>query len=428
MVYWSSLRGGTGTFPYVVTTCASCFSLLFQSIASLPNIISQAFKSLYYTFLTLQSGRLALGSQVLHNQQKENNDNEIRESNEQPEFLQHLPLCQLIWIARTEKLKPNTKGTVVFCHTSYNTLPGTNWAQSAIEHLLLTAKAHAIYLQQVPQNDGQTEAGTSTSTRPHAASLKRKASSASVRQSRARRINNRGNGDDENDGEDNPNPPNAPQNNQEDPAEPDSEKYFACHFFKLNPREYHRCGSKQLKTLDNVKQHLKRAHYTPGLHCRGCWAEFGDDQEALRIHANGECDQRQGPDTLYDEDMRLLSTERGSTDYDKWYQIWRQICEGHQEPDSPYIDMNAIDESGRLIGRDIQSRIMALLPSLCNRFEYQVAPELTTRIVNTLINETFSHPALFEYRHRRTFRPISATEPQSPSDFLPPLDPALFGN
>ncbi|KAM7217934.1 hypothetical protein V8F06_006617 [Rhypophila decipiens] len=427
MVYWSSLRGGTGTFPNVVTTCASSFSFLFQSMASLPNIISQAFKSLYYTFLTLQSGRLILGRQVLHSQQKEHNDNEIRESNQQTDFLRLLLLYQLIWIAQTERLKRGTTGTIVFCHTSYNTLPTTNWAQSAIEHLLLTAEAHAIYRQQAPQHGGQTEAGSSTNTRrPHAASLKRKASSASFRKSRARRTNNRGDGDDENDGEDNLNPPNAPQNNQEDPAEP--EKYFACHLFKLNPREYHRCGSKQLKTLDNVKQHLKRAHYRAGLHCRGCWAEFGDDHEALRIHGTGECDQRQGPDTLYDEDMRLLSTERGSTDYHKWYQIWRQICEGHQEPDSPYIDPNGIDESGRLIGRDIQARIMALLPSLRNRFESQVAPELTTRIVNTLINETFSHPALFEYRHRRTFRPISATEPQSPSDFLPPLDPALFGN
>ncbi|KAK4208577.1 hypothetical protein QBC37DRAFT_69679 [Rhypophila decipiens] len=454
MGYWFSLQGTTA-FPSVVSTCTNYFSFLLQWIASLPIIITRTFFSLYYTFLTLRSGQLAFQvKEVLYREGDQDSDRITQSS--QPTDLQPLSLTlHLIWIAQTEELKPNTTGTFVFCHTSYHSLRGTNSAQYPTEQLLL--KAHAIYPQQVPRNSGQTGASSSKNAPPtqSGAPQKRKANGAPSGRFKARKPRGNDNEDD------NPNPrdPNH-REDLDDQVVADTEKYFACHFFKLNPRKYHRCASKQLKTLDNLKQHIKRNHFSTYLHCRCCWEEFGDDQLALRNHASGDCEQRQGPDTLYQEDERLLETERGSSPREKWYEIWGKICEGHEAPDSPYTDPNTTDELGRLIEREIQSRMLApaQLDSVCNRFQYQVPPELTRRIVNTLINETFSHPTLFQNRHRRKFNPINVAQPTvnhqatadddggrqavlprspSPSDFLPApesyedllhLDPALFDN
>lgn len=62
-------------------------------------------------------------------------------------------------------------------------------------------------------------------------------------------------------------------------------RIFACQFYKFAPRRYSRCACKQLKSIDHLKQHLKRTHLSSELHCDRCWrTDFGGDQDALRHH------------------------------------------------------------------------------------------------------------------------------------------------
>ncbi|KAM7205159.1 hypothetical protein V8F20_003296 [Naviculisporaceae sp. PSN 640] len=434
------------TLPMVCLTCAHFSSLFFLWISSLPIIIPRALISLYYNILSLWRERLtvpkpAVCTQVLH---EISDEADIAE--DAPEPPNDLPVLRprLFLSSHTQRgpLDPFTinKLQVNFYQAHFDIHSRLPCAAKPIHfdiNQLLCEVLEATVLDgllcsplypncQPADNDRAPNAAkkSNTADAQPSASRKRKASSTPTRKTRGRRLNKNNGGDDGDDNNNNLDPRHSHHTNV--PAGPEQERFFACHLFKLNPRKYHRCGSKQLKSVDTLKQHMKRAHCQEAVvPCHQCWELFAADteegQHALREHSNsGHCSQEQGPDTLYDEDLALLDTRRGASDEEKWYQIWDQLCPEYPRPDSPYIERNGIDEFGGLIGREYQSRILGQLPSLCSRFPQNA--ELVTRIVNILVNETFSHPIHFDSRFRRIFRP-AITVPPEPGTHQPEASP-----
>ncbi|PMD31495.1 hypothetical protein L207DRAFT_189298 [Hyaloscypha variabilis F] len=129
--------------------------------------------------------------------------------------------------------------------------------------------------------------------------------------------------------------------------------YFACHFYKLDPVKYgiwtdikyEKCPGSRITELRRIKHHLERAHKLPLAppHCPRCLCSFQDDVD-LKEHclapegckpAKGSPGLKDGIDDRQWARIELLFRVSGKKDVDdiaRWYEIWRILFPGVQEP------------------------------------------------------------------------------------------------
>ncbi|KAK8058615.1 het and ankyrin domain protein [Apiospora phragmitis] len=65
---------------------------------------------------------------------------------------------------------------------------------------------------------------------------------------------------------------------------------LACHFYKMNPKQYSSCATRTFQTISSVIQHLHKSHDRKGHHnCDACFQSF-PSESALHAHGNsGVC-------------------------------------------------------------------------------------------------------------------------------------------
>lgn len=345
----------------------------------------------------------------------------------------HLPVQLQVHLFIIQKLKPCGPETFIqtgsACSTSH--LRAIYLAQTAIAHdvfhsLKLPSKPNL----QLPQNSAKgptvalgPETHTGYGNGGQSSGFKRRKTSNTTFRKTLRQNDD----DDDEIGEDNDRRPNNQRNKPDDAQDPSASKLLACPFQKLDPQEYYsRCGNKQLTTIDRVKQHLKRNHFLDGSPCDKCWQTFDDDEELRHHTSTRECVPSQGPDELFEEDLALLDTGRGLSPEHKWFQLWDQLCPGHDRPLSPYIEYG-IDELN-----DYISRSHASLPHLQAQFSRESHPDVTARIVHAL-TEMVRSEYLSDRRHRRPAPTPPEILPTGSSEVAPinedaPIDGAVPGD
>ncbi|KAK0648714.1 hypothetical protein B0T16DRAFT_408654 [Cercophora newfieldiana] len=188
-----------------------------------------------------------------------------------------------------------------------------------------------------------TEKSSQSSGVPHTGSSLTQAPSSQTEASQKRRLrsseeNSDGFGDDDNESP-------RPRKKATNGSQP--RKFFACPFWKKNPRAHRDCFSYKLSRIKDVKQHLARQH-TP-IHCERClkvfrdrhtkWSHFESDEPCSRgLH--GELD---GITNEQSEDLRKKS-KRGQTESEQWFAVWQVLFPAISRPDSPYMDFEQSQE------------------------------------------------------------------------------------
>ncbi|KAK7985786.1 hypothetical protein PG988_003408 [Apiospora saccharicola] len=129
--------------------------------------------------------------------------------------------------------------------------------------------------------------------------------------------------------------PLGPQSSQ------DKRRWFACPYWKHDPRHHRACSKLELTKISYVKQHLSRAHYRE-TYCERC-LHISSNKESHQAHLQQQCEYR-APELLVGishDQHRALSrkSNRAHTESQKWYGIWDIVLPGKTQPASPYIEL-----------------------------------------------------------------------------------------
>lgn len=145
-----------------------------------------------------------------------------------------------------------------------------------------------------------------------------------------------------------------------DSFEGGSKHLFACPFYKLNPHYYQSCRQFKPRSISDIRQHLTRRHQQP-LHCANCKRIFegrrGDNlRRQYDLHLRTfNCVEREttvpGITERMVEQIReqiRTSTWRRNTArasaVENWFELWRIVCPGTKEPESPYLGDSEYEE------------------------------------------------------------------------------------
>jgi len=130
-------------------------------------------------------------------------------------------------------------------------------------------------------------------------------------------------------------------------AEGPSRLPWACHFFKLDPRKYHRCGMFRLSRIADIRQHILRRHNrTP--YCPNCHRIFEDSKD-LEVHLSmPPCEARHGAEPPPGWRPELCVSRSKHSDEDRWYQMWTTLFHGAPRPYSPYVGPISVEDLGSI--------------------------------------------------------------------------------
>lgn len=128
-------------------------------------------------------------------------------------------------------------------------------------------------------------------------------------------------------------------------SESSLEIFLACPYYKANPLRYSRrsgcdCGSKKLRSIPTLKQHLYRVHGRPDYYCAKCCKEF--DNRAFRDEHIRSVDCQMVEDIYADkmepEMCEKIKQRNQRNRIELWYDIFEILFPGRQRPNSPYAD------------------------------------------------------------------------------------------
>lgn len=172
------------------------------------------------------------------------------------------------------------------------------------------------------------------------------------RQGRRRRRNQDQEDDSEDEDSDPPNHPSCDTDSCGTGPKAQRSRYYACHFYKLDPDRHYECGSLKLKGPGRVRQHLKRSHSPEtyyDYYCPICSKHWdgnrrgSEDQWKSHIQRGGcqrdDAEERPDYEHLTQDEVVELNDLRGPNGdhVEQWYQMWDLLFPGYERPSSPYI-------------------------------------------------------------------------------------------
>lgn len=127
-----------------------------------------------------------------------------------------------------------------------------------------------------------------------------------------------------------------------------SSKLLACPFWKAYPHRHGCCFTKILSRIRDVKQHLRRYHYSP-FSCNRCTAAFPDEQ-TLRRHdsdPNGLfCTPSPRLDRIssHQHVQMACKSDPKLSEEQQWFALWDTVFPGRRRPPSAYRDGDITEE------------------------------------------------------------------------------------
>ncbi|KAI8215536.1 hypothetical protein K4K52_006297 [Colletotrichum sp. SAR 10_76] len=121
------------------------------------------------------------------------------------------------------------------------------------------------------------------------------------------------------------------------------QRFLACPYYKLDPIKYLNCFKRfHLKRIKDVKQHLNRKHSASELYCPTCWRTFINRVERDSHVTSRTCSIQDQPpvdgDIMNpDQQKAIAKRDIGPHEAEQWYNIWRILFPGKDEPESPYL-------------------------------------------------------------------------------------------
>jgi hypothetical protein len=127
-----------------------------------------------------------------------------------------------------------------------------------------------------------------------------------------------------------------------------SSKLLACPFWKAYPHRHRCCFTKILSRIRDVKQHLRRYHYSP-FSCNRCSAAF-PDEHTLRRHDSDPNGLFCTPSPQLDrisshQHVQMASKSDPKLSEEKqWFALWDTVFPGRRRPPSAYRDTDLTEE------------------------------------------------------------------------------------
>ncbi|PHH92561.1 hypothetical protein CDD83_6840 [Cordyceps sp. RAO-2017] len=126
---------------------------------------------------------------------------------------------------------------------------------------------------------------------------------------------------------------------------------LACPYRKWKPLAYRECGSKTLRTMSRVKQHLRRFHRRP-LHCPLCYdsvSSTGDLEDHLRARSCPVREKKTVEGITEDQEKELSKRVNTSKSLEaQWNDVFAIVFPGEPLPSSPYLEGLPSRELGEL--------------------------------------------------------------------------------
>ncbi|KAI1375065.1 hypothetical protein F4677DRAFT_424511 [Hypoxylon crocopeplum] len=127
-----------------------------------------------------------------------------------------------------------------------------------------------------------------------------------------------------------------------------SKRWWACPWYKRDPRKYQGCAKYKLQRIKDVKQHTYRKHMRPDIYCPVCFSVFTKASDRDGHIQKKSCDSRAEPifDGISERQRKELNqnANRGRNDMEQWYNMWETIFPGDSHPSTPYLG-NGLEES-----------------------------------------------------------------------------------
>ncbi|KAI1186637.1 hypothetical protein F5B17DRAFT_454187 [Nemania serpens] len=125
----------------------------------------------------------------------------------------------------------------------------------------------------------------------------------------------------------------------------EAEQRFTCPFVKRFPVKHEKCAKYTLSRIQDVKQHILRQHCGPENYCPVCFAVFGSSRKRDEHIRLGKCTRQEKPRKVHrfhlEDDQRKALKDcrlRGSSEEDRWMELWEMTFPGTERPPSPYIE------------------------------------------------------------------------------------------
>ncbi|KAK2599679.1 hypothetical protein N8I77_011413 [Diaporthe amygdali] len=195
----------------------------------------------------------------------------------------------------------------------------------------------------------------------------------------------------------------------------DGQPRLACHFQKMNPVKWARCGMREagFARISDIKQHFRRHHMRNPNYCPICGSTFPSEElkndHIRQSRANpAMCPERSTPhlpDGLSHDKLRLL-TERVKASFDiseQWYSIWAILFPDVAPPPTYTYDLSDrlhnsvrdlclfLETEGPVIGQSVfqQENVIIGPSSAANVDLADFNMELfTRRVLSRVFNET----------------------------------------
>ncbi|KAJ6788381.1 hypothetical protein PWT90_04641 [Aphanocladium album] len=173
-------------------------------------------------------------------------------------------------------------------------------------------------------------------------------------------------------------------------------RYFACPFYKFDPKKHFRCFRKyDLHRYSDVKQHIVRRHSLSPLYCSNCWTSFSDNKEyEYRQHLEtGNCSKQPISEDLFPHEVAALNNlvlngpGRRASDSSRWFSAWDLLFPGHSRPSSPYVEEGPVELCTLLTSSSHALR--GVLPSLLDSLGVSAGQE-TTALLAQQIHELYT--------------------------------------
>ncbi|KAG7284602.1 hypothetical protein NEMBOFW57_009207 [Staphylotrichum longicolle] len=198
--------------------------------------------------------------------------------------------------------------------------------------------------------NGTTTTSTSSSSAPRSVGDP----SGPSRPSNKRKLPGEDDDDDNNSNNNNNNNNNKPpsKRSKRDPA-PNITRLLACPFWKTDSHRHRACFPKILSRIRDVKQHLRRDHYSP-FSCPRCATAF-PSEHALHDHVSNPiglfCTPKppsSRPDRLSQAGFDALSRRSNpkATEEGQWFDLWDFLFPGRARPASAYRPVGVSEELG----------------------------------------------------------------------------------
>ncbi|KAI1391061.1 uncharacterized protein F4822DRAFT_395323 [Hypoxylon trugodes] len=165
-------------------------------------------------------------------------------------------------------------------------------------------------------------------------------------------------------------------------------KWWACPWYKQNPRKYQICAKYKLHRIKDVKQHAYRKHMKPEIYCPLCFETFTRPDERDGHVQKKNCGQQAEPkfEGISEQQRKLLnqSANRGKNDEEQWFIMWHTIFPTESRPKSPYIG-NSYEELLPLLRNFWDKRSPEIISGAFDVSQ----PGVETQTIRTIVDSIF---------------------------------------